>query len=399
MSRKISFPTLKIFYLVPLATALTLVSCHTDEPDSTSTSPEPDLVVEQTEYTIDAIENRDVIISFTASDDWTITVTGNGNGDNADWLTAVREHGSEGRQEAILSAEVNFEETERTAYANIVCKGQTIQVTITQTGVSADTNYASLFDPELAQMLQELGIISDAQNITRQDMDNNIAAVTELNISWSGINNLESIKYFKSLTHLDCSYNTMRAKLDLSQNTALIELDCSFTTSLTMLDISKCTKLEILKCSGNRLSTLDVSQNTKLKVLECYFNNLTSLDVSKCTELEILECSGNGLTTLDVSQNKLLTKLNCSNNLLTTLDISRNTLLTKLDCSYNLLTDLDISQNTALTECWFSYNPGDGMSTFPLTVWFEDLPENLNLQSTRWEYEGKTISTVFKLAE
>ncbi len=412
MSKKIFFPTLKKIYLAALATVLVLTSCQVEEP----VAPEPEIVIEQTEYTLSAAENRTATISFIASADWTLTITC--EGDDPDWLTASDLSGVAGQQTVELTAEGNLEQAERTAYANIVCRDQKVQVTVTQSGTSTNTNFASLFDSDFAQLLQDQGIISNAQNITLQDMDN-IAALTKLNVSWCQLYSLDGIKYFKSLTYLDCSKNTI-TELDLSQNTSLIELNTSFTNSLKELNISKCTELDILECQGNRLTALDISQNAKLTTLKCYYNELTSLDVSKCTELDTLECQGNMLTTLDVSQNVKLTELNCSYNMLTNLDTSRNTALkalfcdynkltdldtgkntslTDLDCSYNMLTALDVSRNTVLKQCGFSCNPGDGISTFPLTVWSERSLEDLDIPVTIWTYEDKIISTSFLFVE
>ena len=50
--------TLKTFYLLTLSTLLSLAACSKDEGSDT---PQP-LTIEQTEYTLDAIDNR-----FTAS--------------------------------------------------------------------------------------------------------------------------------------------------------------------------------------------------------------------------------------------------------------------------------------------------------------------------------------------
>ena len=210
MSKKIFFPTLKKFYLAALATVLVLTSCQVEEP----APPEPEIVIEQTEYTLSAAENRTATISFIASADWTLTITC--EGDDPDWLTASDLSGVAGQQTVKLTAEGNLEQAERTAYANIVCRDQKVQVTVTQSGTSTNTNFASLFDSDFAQLLQDQGIISNAQNITLQDMDN-IAALTKLNVSWCQLYSLDGIKYFKSLTYLDCSKNTI-TELDLSQN-------------------------------------------------------------------------------------------------------------------------------------------------------------------------------------
>ena len=174
-----------------------------------------------------------------------------------------------------------------------------------------------------------------------------IAAVTEINVSNKSISDLTGIEYFTALTSLNCDGDQLTS-LDVSKNTALTELYCSYN-KLTSFDVSKNTALTLFDCSNNKLTSLDVSKNTALTELDCSYNQLTSLDVSNNTALTSLNCDGNQLTSLDVSKNTALTLLDCSWNQITSLDVSKNTALTKLDCSYNKLTSLDLSNNTALT--------------------------------------------------
>jgi len=228
-----------------------------------------------------------------------------------------------------------------------------------------------------------------------------------------------------ALTSLSCNSNQLTT-LDVSSCTALDLLDC-FNNQLTTLNVGGCTALTSLSCSNNQLTTLDVSRNTALIVLFCNYNQLTTLDVSRNTALGGLDCSANQLTTLDVSRNTALIGLFCSSNQLTTLDVSRNTALTSLSCSSNQLTTLDVSQhtlledlrcngnqlttldvsrNTALTQLWCYDNPGDGVSIFPVTAWFDnsDIPKNMRFHEYRekgktWIYNGKTIRIDFRRAE
>ena len=81
--------------------------------------------------------------------------------------------------------------------------------------------------------------------------DEEIAAVTELDVHWEPIYDLTGVGHFTALTSLNCSY-----------------------TGLSALDVSKNTELTSLNCSINYLSALDVSNNNKLKVLSCYANRI-----------------------------------------------------------------------------------------------------------------------------
>jgi hypothetical protein len=121
--------------------------------------------------------------------------------------------------------------------------------------------------------------------------DEEIAAVTELNVYSKGIASLKGIEFFTALEYFGC-----------------------YNNQLTSLDVSKNTALKVLFCQNNQLTSLDVSKNTALQFLDCHGNQLTSLDVSKNTALQFLDCSGNQLTSLDVSKNTALTGLACFNN-------------------------------------------------------------------------------------
>ena len=457
---------MKSFYLLTLAAALALTGCKKD--DSTDTpppAPEPTLTVEQTEYTLDAAEERNATVAFTAVADWTLSVVYDDAESSADWLSATPMSGTAGEQAVELSATRNFRASARTAYADLSCGEQSVRLTVTQ-AASVDTDFTAQFDEAFAQELQKQDIIADAEHITPEDMEK-IATITRLDVSGTYENrgtltSLQGIGYFESLTDLRCDYNQLTS-LDLSRNTALTYLDC-YNNQLTALDVSRNTALTTLYCNNNQLTALDVSQNTALTYLSCSSNQLTALDVSRNTELIFLDCYSNELTTLDVSRNTALTNLGCDGNQLTALDVSRNTALTHLFCGDNQLTSLDvsphteltdlscssnplktldvsrntkliylycisneltsldvsqnttltelwcygnqltsldISRNTALTGLWCFNNPGDGVSSFPVTAWFdnETVPAGLNVHSSSWWYDGKTITIDFRKAE
>ncbi len=195
--------------------------------------------------------------------------------------------------------------------------------------------------------------VDDDENdlLSQEELD----AVTDLDLGELGIGSLEGIRYFKNLVSLSCEDNQLTS-LDLSGNTALMELYCS-ENQLAALDLSANTALEFLGCLGNQLSTLDLRANTALTDLECSNNQLTNLDISGCTSLKSLSCWTNRLSTLDVTKNTALTELACAENQLTKLDVSKNLALTELVCGYNCLTELDVSSNTALTELVCGDNP------------------------------------------
>ena len=392
-------------------------------PPPSSEETDSNLTIGQTDYTLGAVEERTATVSFTALDEWTLAVVyddadAETDAEADEWLSVSSENGPAGEQTVELSARMNFGDTDRTARVEITCGEQTAQVTVTQS-VSDKTDFTDLFDPDFAKKLEEQEIIPNAQKITRQDMAN-ITAVTELDVSFEALTSLQGIAYFESLTTLDCYDNQLTA-LDISQNTALEAMECGtnhltsldvskntaltllgcYDNQLTKLDVSKNTALEGLYCYENRLESLDVSKNTALTTLWCHTNQLTSLNVSDCTALRWLESYRNQLTSLDVSGCTDLENLSCYGNSLTSLDVSQNTALTMFWCHSNQLTALDVSQNTKLGQLDCKDNPGDGESTFPVTVWdnfdLDNIPSGFT--KTDWEYEGNTITPIYKKAE
>ena len=309
--------TWKSFYLLALAATLAFTGCKKDDEDE-GASQTGKLTVGQTEYTLGAAEDRTAAVTFSATADWTAAVVYD-DVESADWLTVTPASGTAGEQTVELSAAENTQTASRTAYVDLACGEETVRLTVTQAAASGETDFTVLFDPGFAQKLQELGHISDAENITSADMEK-IAAITELDVSGTYENrgtltSLQGIEYFESLTEL-----------------------------------------------------------------VCYYNQLTSLDVSANTALTELECDDNQLTSLDVSANTALTELYCLSNQLTSLDVSANTALTFLECEDN---------------------PGDGVSTFPVTAWFDNdtKPDNLEIYQEQWTYGGKTITIEFQKAE
>ena len=342
--------TWKSFYLLALAATLAFTGCKKDDEDE-GASQTGKLTVGQTEYTLGAAEDRTAAVTFSATADWTAAVVYD-DVESADWLTVTPASGTAGEQSVELSATRNYRTSDRTAYVDLACGDQQVRLTVSQAAASGETDFTALFDPDFAKKLQEMGHISDAENITSADMEK-IAAITELDVSGTYENrgtltSLQGIEYFESLTELYCLSN-----------------------QLTSLDVSGCTALTYLNCGSNQLTSLDVSANTALTTLWCYYNQLESLDVSANTALTELECDDNQLTSLDVSANTALTYLDCASNQLTTLDVSGCTALTQLECSYNKLRSLDVSGCTALTQLWCFYNSLESLNVSGCTALME----------------------------
>ncbi|MBR3292282.1 MAG: hypothetical protein IKI66_08910 [Bacteroidales bacterium] len=239
-----------------------------------------------------------------------------------------------------------------------------------------------------------------------------LAEITAIDVSASGIRSLKGIELMPELTALKCTDNQIAA-LDLSNNPRLktLAVDCN---PLTVLDISTCPDLSefsALRCT--QLVTVYVAPvftrqphdgikvpatvtfalapaalipfpdaNLRRYLVERYDQNgddqisvaesaaITTIDVSTdyilsmsgiefLENLTVLVCRGSErgrgrLDKLDVSWNGKLQNLDCQNNRLTALDVSHNARLQTLCCGDNPLQSLDVTHNPVLTElfCW-----------------------------------------------
>ena len=178
--------------------------------------------------------------------------------------------------------------------------------------------------------------------------DEEITAITEIDVSMMGISSLHGIEYFPELTSLTCSMNSL-TELDVTHNPALIWLDC-LDNELTKLDLSHNSKLEMLDCSFNSLTALDLTHNPALTSIDCSENAITALDVTHNPALEGLFCYGNEIAALDLSGNAELIVLDCSTNALTELDLSGNSGLVMLECYGNDIAELDLSPCPTLVD-------------------------------------------------
>lgn len=274
------------------------------------------------------------------------------------------------------------------------------------------TEEGEWIDPDFALVLQAKGYIADAATVTKEE----VAAITELDVSNSSLTSLKGIEYFTSLQVLSCYWNQL-TELDVTKNTELTQLFC-YRNQLTHLDVSHLTKLtwlyctdndieeldltnspelDWLWCSGNALSELDLSHNGKLRIVSCYSNGMTRLLLAD--RVKDLDCSDNQLEELDVSNNTVLESLACSENKLTRLNLTGATALESLDCTYNLLTQLDISTNTQLEELYCFDNPGaEGL--FRVKAWFDNSSVPAEISGaygyeSSWSYNGSTVTLYY----
>ena len=188
--------------------------------------------------------------------------------------------------------------------------------------------------------LISLGIDSDG-TINGQVFTDDIDGVTELDLSWIGVEDMTGIEDFVSLTDLNCSFNPYISSLDVSSLPNLVELRYA-VTSVTEIDLSSNPLLETLDFVDTGTSEIDLSENPNLKVLWALDNELTELDLTANVNLEILGCPENKITHLDLTLNTSLTEIYCHKNDLIFLKMNNG--------SNEIITDFSSTDNPDL-EC------------------------------------------------
>lgn len=236
--------------------------------------------------------------------------------------------------------------------------------------VYVEINETNFPDANLRTVVETFDTDSD-EKLSEEE----IVAVTKLNVSNKSITDLKGVEFFTAITTLNCSYNSLTtldisknvaltslscnsnqiSTLDISYNTALKSLNCS-KNNLESLDLSNNNNLTSLDCSENKIETLDLTYNTKLTSVRCYKNNMSSLNVSKCENLKTLHCYNNQLTSLDLTDLNKITNIRCDENKLSELIISSE-VVKELWCNKNQLTDLNVSKMTVLEDLRCSDNP------------------------------------------
>ncbi len=237
--------------------------------------------------------------------------------------------------------------------------------------------YTDIPDVNFEQALIDLSYddLLDGQVLTE-----NIATVTELDISNRGIQNLTGIEDFLALEVLDCSINKL-FQVNVSNNSELRILFLA-VNNLMSLDVTQNSKLEYLRIHDNQLSELNVSQNPFLNYLNFDNNELSEINISNNLNLEILMCSNNQIEELELSQNPNLTIVICDYNQISQIDISSNPSIYLLLCSHNQLTSLNIKNRN-------NYEVFDFESTSSPNLFCVDV-DNVEWANTHWRDPNHT---------
>lgn len=193
---------------------------------------------------------------------------------------------------------------------------------------------------------------SDSDGFLSQD---ELDAVTRMDLRKCGIQHLDGLEYFRNLEILNCSENNL-VSLELDDFPALTSLTCNENPSLETLDLSGAPALEHLYCFHSALSQLDLQDVPALTYFAWGGSPLQELDLSGNPELQVLHVLGGDLTSADLSHNPKLDTLLWNHTRIDSLDLSHQTELTYLNCTDNQLTALDLSSNSKLETLYAGRN-------------------------------------------
>lgn len=238
--------------------------------------------------------------------------------------------------------------------------------------------------PDMAEAVQEAAVKISAKNFpdavlrkyVADHFDKNgngslsaaeIEDVTTIELTNSGVKNLQGIALFPNLKVLKANYLGI-SKADVSGNPALEELELAYTgvskldlknnkklrrlwisgSNFTSVDLRDCPSLQWFSCAYSSVKSINLSNSAKLKTLYCHESNLSGLNVSKCAALQVLACSSNPISSLNLSGCPALRVLNIDRTGISSLNLKKNTKLEELTAGNSALTTLDVSKNTKL---------------------------------------------------
>ena len=126
------------------------------------------------------------------------------------------------------------------------------------------------------------------------------------------------------------------------------EQDKGFQSHLTSVNLEKLTLLKSSQLYAGNLITLNTSENKALEFLGLGYNQITNLDFTNNTNLKTVWLRYNQLTELDVSQNPNMEFLWVEGNQISNLNLTNNTNLKVLLARENNLNSIDFSNNLNL---------------------------------------------------
>ena len=201
-----------------------------------------------------------------------------------------------------------------------------------------------------ANFLSYLTTTYGSPTIVGNQLDTNQAALKTgtLNCRARGIANIFGIQYFKALTVINITRNSISVIPELKGFTNLQTLTCDSNLLTSLPSLNTIPTLTFISCRVNYLTSIpSLTGLSNLTTIICSNNSITQFpSLTGLLNITSIDCAENQLTQLPASISTLinLENLFCGRNNLTALpDLSGLTKLQFLFCSNNSLTSLPIS--------------------------------------------------------
>ncbi len=270
-------------------------------------------------------------------------------------------------------------------------KGRTLIFCCLLSCCALNAQYVTIPDTVFASWLNTNGYSSCMNGNKLDTTCSAVLNATVMNCNYVPIRDLGGIQYFKNLTYLDCSGDSLYTLPSLPNSLDTIMCQHNNLSSLPVLPGA----LQTLWCYNNQLTSLPTLPFL-LKSLYCGDNPLNSLptlplaltrlDCSYAalialpvlpTNLEYLWCNNNRLSALPVLPADLM-YLNCGGNQLSSLPSLPDSLQTLMSENNQLISLPDLPAN--LTTLWCDYNQLTVIPTLPdsLVIFFCSYNTNLH---------------------
>lgn len=340
-------------------------------------------------------------VTVTSDRAWTL------EGD-ASWVEPSSRSGKSG-DKVIFTAQVNSEESERTATFVFKCAENSVELVATQAGKPIPGIAEQITDAVLKNILLEKTDIDRDGTITTEEASALKELVYNPEDEYTAIASLAGLEHFTGLEVIDLSKNTFN-EADFSMMPALRSITLNSCEYLENLNIDGCSALESLYCSfGKSLVNLAPKGCTSLKTLISFAGGLQTIDLSECPALENLTLYSNKITALDLSANTALL----------TVAIGQSTLESVIYPANNRMSSLSIGGSSSISEldltqfpCLVSLNVDDtkirtlNLAACPLLeklsfqsckrITTLDVSKNLALKSISCYQSGLSSITMFE---
>lgn len=211
----------------------------------------------------------------------------------------------------------------------------------------ADCNLSTIEHLENAWSLTELDL--SYNTIRNLEVLKTIPNLKKLYLQHNAVNSLEVVGSLDGLEVLNVSFNAVSSLTPLKDCTNLKELMADNNHLTDLKGVRKLAKLELLSVDYNQITEVsDLIDNQALKNVSVASNNITEIwTLAELVNLEVLDFSSNHVEEMpEWSKERPLQTIDGSYNMLSSIDsLGKLQSLTHVYMDYNLITDIDELEN------------------------------------------------------